>query len=92
MELNTADGKDHYTIKAGTYYISDGTFSVKKVAGTLKDLSGEVNGGIAHIDPTKTLPTLENFTSDTTIVGTNNQFLSSITIEVSGIIDKLSQI
>ena len=92
MELNTADGKDHYTIKAGTYYISDGTFSVKKVAGTLKDLSGEVNGGIAHVDPTKTLPALENFTSDTTIVGKDNQFLSSVTIEVSGIIDKLSQI
>lgn len=92
MELNTADGKDHYTIKAGTYYLSDGTFSVKKVAGTLRDLSGEDNGDIAHVDPTKTLPALENFTSDTTIVGTNNQFLSSVTIEVSGIIDKLSQI
>ena len=92
MELNTADSKDHYTIKAGTYYISDGTFFVKKVAGTLKDLSGEVNSGIAHIDPTKTLPTLENFTSDTTIVGKDNQFLSSVTIEVSGIIDKLSKI
>ena len=92
MELNTADGKDHYTIKAGTYYISDGTFSVKKVAGTLRDLSGEVNGDIAHVDPNKTLPALENFTSDTTIVGKDNQFLSSVTIEVSGIIDKLSQI
>ena len=92
MELNTADGKDHYTIKAGTYYISDGTFYVKKVAGRLRDLSGEVNGDIAHVDPNKTLPALENFTSDTTIVGKDNQFLSSVTIEVSGIIDKLSQI
>ena len=92
MELNTADSKDHYTVKAGTYYISDGTFFVKKVAGRLRDLSGEENGGITHIDPTKTLPALENFTSDTTIVGKDNQFLSSVTIEVSGIIDKLSQI
>ena len=86
MELNTADGKDHYTIKAGTYYISDGTFSVKKVAGTLRDLSGETNVGITTTTP------LENLTSNTTIVGTNSQFLSSVTIEVSGIIDKLSKI
>lgn len=86
MELNTADGKDHYTIKAGTYYLSDGTFSVKKVAGTLRDLSGETNVGITTTTP------LENLTSDTTIVGTDSQFLSSVTVEVSGIIDKLSKI
>ena len=60
--------------------------SVAKVAGTLRDLSGETNVGITTTTP------LENFTSDTTIVGTNNQFLSSVTIEVSGIIDKLSKI
>ena len=86
MELNTADGKDHYTVKAGTYYLSDGTFSVKKVAGTLRDLSGETNVGITTTTP------LENLTSNTTIVGTNDQFLSSVTVEVSGIIDKLSKI
>ena len=86
MELNTANDKDHYTVKAGTYYLSDGTFSVKKVAGTLRDLSGETNVGITTTTP------LENLTSNTTIVGTNDQFLSSVTVEVSGIIDKLSKI
>lgn len=86
MELNTTNDKDHYTVKAGTYYLSDGTFSVKKVAGTLRDLSGETNVGITTTTP------LENLTSNTTIVGTNDQFLSSVTIEVSGIIDKLSKI
>lgn len=86
MELNTTNDKDHYTVKAGTYYLSDGTFSVKKVAGTLRDLSGETNVGITTTAP------LENLTSNTTIVGTNDQFLSSVTIEVSGIIDKLSKI
>lgn len=68
------------------------TISAANVGGRLRDLSGEENDGIAHVDPTKTLPVLENFTSDTTIVGTDNQFLSSVTIEVSGIIDKLSKI
>lgn len=86
MELNTTNDKDHYTVKAGTYYLSDGTFSVKKVAGTLRDLSGETNVGITTTTP------LENLTSNTTIVGTNDQFLSSVTVEVSGIIDKLSKI
>ena len=79
-------------IAKGIYYMSAATISVSNVNGLLRDLSGEENGDIAHVDPTKTLPALENFTSDTTIVGTNNQFLSSVTIEVSGIIDKLSQI
>ena len=79
-------------IAKGIYYMSEATISVSNVNGLLRDLSGEENGDIAHVDPTKTLPALENFTSDTTIVGTNNQFLSSVTIEVSGIIDKLSQI
>lgn len=68
------------------------TISAANVGGRLRDLSGEENDGIAHIDPNKTLPALENFTSDTTIVGKDNQFLSSVTIEVSGIIDKLSKI
>ena len=79
-------------IVKGTYYMSEATISVANVNGRLRDLSGEVNGDIAHVDPNKTLPALENFTSDTTIVGKDNQFLSSVTIEVSGIIDKLSQI
>lgn len=79
-------------IAKGIYYMSAATISVSNVNGLLRDLSGEENGDIAHVDPTKTLPALENFTSDTTIVGTNNQFLSSVTIEVSGIIDKLSKI
>ena len=79
-------------IVKGTYYMSLATISVANVGGLLRDLSGEVNGDIAHVDPNKTLPALENFTSDTTIVGKDNQFLSSVTIEVSGIIDKLSQI
>ena len=79
-------------IAKGIYYMSEATISVSNVNGLLRDLSGEENGDIAHVDPTKTLPALENFTSDTTIVGTNNQFLSSVTIEVSGIIDKLSKI
>ena len=72
--------------------MSAATISVSNVNGLLRDLSGEENGDIAHVDPTKTLPALENFTSDTTIVGTDDQFLSSVTIEVSGIIDKLSKI
>ena len=80
------------SIAKGTYYQKEAVVSVSNVAGTLKDLSGEENKGIVGIDPTKTLPVLENLTSDTTIVGKDNQFLSSVTIEVSGIIDKLSQI
>ena len=79
-------------IVKGTYYMSAATISVANVGGLLRDLSGEKPSNIAHIDPNKTLPALENFTSDTTIVGKDNQFLSSVTIEVSGIIDKLSQI
>ena len=79
-------------IVKGTYYMSLTTISVANVNGLLRDLSGEKHSNIAHIDPNKTLPALENFTSDTTIVGKDNQFLSSVTIEVSGIIDKLSQI
>ena len=79
-------------IAKGIYYMSAATISVSNVNGLLRDLSGEENGDIAHVDPTKTLPALENFTSDTTIVGTDDQFLSSVTIEVSGIIDKLSKI
>ena len=75
-----------------TYYMSIATISVSNVRGLLGDLSGEGHSNIAHIDPNKTLPALENFTSDTTIVGKDNQFLSSVTIEVSGIIDKLSKI
>lgn len=74
------------SIVKGTYYQKEAAVSVAKVAGTLKDLSGETNVGITTTTP------LENFTSDTTIVGTNDQFLSSVTIEVSGIIDKLSKI
>lgn len=74
------------TIYGGTYYLREVDISVAKVAGTLRDLSGETNVGIT------TTTTLENLTSDTTIVGTDHQFLSSITIEVSGIIDKLSKI
>ena len=63
------------------------TISVLHVAGILRGLSGgDSNVGI------NTATHLENLTSDTTIVGTDNQFLSSVTIEVSGIIDKLSQI
>ena len=79
-------------IVKGTYYMSLATISVANVNGLLRDLSGEKHSNIAHIDSNKTLPALENFTSDTTIVGKDNQFLSSVTIEVSGIIDKLSKI
>lgn len=79
-------------IAKGTYYMSAATISVSNVRGLLRDLSGEEHSDIAYVDPTKTLPALENFTSDTTIVGKDNQFLSGITIEVSGIIDKLSKI
>ena len=79
-------------IVKGTYYMSLATISVSNVGGRLRDLSGEVHSNIVNADPNKTLPALENFTSDTTIVGKDNQFLSSVTIEVSGIIDKLSQI
>ena len=74
------------SIAKGTYYQKEAAVSVAKVAGTLRDLSGETNIGITTTTP------LENFTSDTTIVGTNSQFLSSVTVEVSGIIDKLSKI
>lgn len=74
------------SIVKGTYYQKEAAVSVAKVAGTLRDLSGETNVGITTTTP------LENLTSDTTIVGTNNQFLSSVTIEVAGIIDKLSKI
>ena len=74
------------SIAKGTYYQKEAAVSVAKVAGTLRDLSGETNVGITTTTP------LENFTSDTTIEGTNSQFLSSITVEVSGIIDKLSKI
>ena len=74
------------TIYGGTYYQRDVDITVAKVAGTLRDLSGETNVGIT------TITTLENLTSDTTIVGTDHQFLSSVTVEVSGIIDKLSKI
>ena len=74
------------TIYSGTYYQREVDITVAKVAGTLRDLSGETNVGIT------TTTTLENLTSDTTIVGTDHQFLSGITIEVSGIIDKLSKI
>lgn len=74
------------SIAKGTYYKNEATVSVAKVAGTLRDLSGETNVGITTTTP------LENLTSNTTIVGTNSQFLSSVTIEVSGIIDKLSKI
>lgn len=74
------------SIAKGTYYQKEAAVSVAKVAGTLRDLSGETNVGITTTTP------LENLTSDTTIVGTNSQFLSSVTIEVSGIIDKLSKI
>lgn len=74
------------SIVKGTYYQKEAAVSVAKVAGTLRDLSGETNVGITTTTP------LENFTSDTTIVGTDNQFLSSVTIKVSGIIDKLSKI
>ena len=73
-------------IVKGTYYLKEAAVSVANVAGTLRDLSGETNVGITTTTP------LENFTSDTTIVGTNSQFLSSVTVEVSGIIDKLSKI
>ena len=74
------------SIAKGTYYQKEAAVSVAKVAGTLRDLSGETNVGITTTTP------LENLTSDTTIVGTNSQFLSSVTVEVSGIIDKLSKI
>lgn len=74
------------SIAKGTYYQKEAAVSVAKVAGTLRDLSGETNVGITTTTP------LENLTSDTTIVGTDNQFLSSVTVEVSGIIDKLSKI
>lgn len=74
------------SIVKGTYYKNEATVSVAKVAGTLRDLSGETNVGITTTTP------LENLTSNTIIIGTNNQFLSSVTVEVSGIIDKLSKI
>lgn len=74
------------SIAKGTYYQKEAAVSVAKVAGTLRDLSGETNVGIT------TTTSLENLASNTTIVGTNSQFLSSITVEVSGIIDKLSKI
>ena len=74
-------------IEKGTYYMSLTTISVSNVAGILRGLSGgDSNVGI------NTATHLENLTSDTTIVGTDNQFLSSVTVEVSGIIDKLSKI
>lgn len=74
-------------IAKGTYYMSLATISVANVAGILRGLSGgDSNVGI------NTATHLENLTSDTTIVGTDNQFLSSVTVEVSGIIDKLSKI
>lgn len=74
-------------IVKGTYYMSLATISVSNVAGILRGLSGgDSNVGI------NTATHLENLTSDTTIVGTDNQFLSSVTVEVSGIIDKLSKI
>lgn len=74
-------------IEKGTYYMSLATISVSNVAGILRGLSGgDSNVGI------NTATHLENLTSDTTIVGTDNQFLSSVTVEVSGIIDKLSKI
>ena len=74
------------SIAKGTYYQKEAAVSVAKVAGTLRDLSGETNVGITATT------SLENLTSNTTIVGTNSQFLSSVTVEVSGIIDKLSKI
>lgn len=74
-------------IAKGTYYMSLATISAANVAGILRGLSGgDSNVGI------NTATHLENLTSDTTIVGTDNQFLSSVTVEVSGIIDKLSKI
>ena len=83
----TLTTKDSFmTIYSGTYYDREVDISVAKVAGTLRDLSGETNVGIT------TTTSLENLASDTTIVGTDNQFLSSVTVEVSGIIDKLSKI
>lgn len=74
------------TITAGTYYPSAATVSVAKVAGTLKDLSGETNANLNITTP------LENLTSNTTITGSGTNFLSSVTVEVVGIIDKLSKI
>ncbi len=74
------------TIIAGTYYPSEATVSVAKVAGTLKDLSGETNVNLNITTP------LENLTTDTTITGSGSNFLSSVTVEVAGIIDKLSKI
>ncbi len=74
------------TIIAGTYYPSAATVSVSKVAGTLKDLSGETNVNLNITTP------LENLTTDTTITGSGSNFLSSVTVEVAGIIDKLSKI
>lgn len=83
----TLTTKDSFkSIYGGTYYGRDVDISVAEVAGTLRDLSGETNVGIT------TTTSLENLASNTTIVGTDNQFLSSVTIEVSGIIDKLSKI
>lgn len=83
----TLTTKDSFmSIYSGTYYDREVDISVAKVAGTLRDLSGETNVGITTTTP------LENLTSNTTIVGTNDQFLSSVTVEVSGIIDKLSKI
>ena len=97
MELNTADSKDHYTVKAGTYYISDGTFFVKKVAGTLKDLSGEVNGGIAHIDSTKTLITTKKGKSEyekiiSKPIMENIELLGKQEQEENQIIDKIKEV
>lgn len=74
------------TITAGTYYPSAATVSVAKVAGTLRDLSGETNVNLNITTP------LENLTSNTTITGSETNFLSSVTVEVAGIIDKLSKI
>lgn len=53
-------------IVAGTYYKTANEVSVASITGTLKDLSGETNVGITTTTP------LENLTSDTTIVGTDD--------------------
>lgn len=74
------------SIVAGTYYQKDAAVSVAKVAGTLRDLSGETNANLNITTP------LENLTSNTTITGSGTNFLSSVTVEVAGIIDKLSKI
>lgn len=93
LELGEAGERVHLTtsnpsktITAGTYYPIDANITIESTTGILRDLSGETN-----VDITTTTP-LENLTSDTTIVGSNDSFLSSITIEVTGIIDKLSKI